>query len=131
VGPEPRSDSVSAGRSTTTVVNRTRGTVVATRAGEARDFWTRLVGLMGRRTLPAGEGLFFPRTTCVHTCFMRFPIDLIFYGPDGVVLYVSHALAPWRVSHYCRGARGVIELPAGTARATETGPGDVLDFVER
>ena len=86
---------------------------------------------MGRRTLPAGEGLYFPGTNCVHTCFMRFPIDLVFYDRGGVVLHVSHALAPWRVSRYCRGARGVIELPAGTARETATLPGDVLDFVQR
>jgi uncharacterized membrane protein (UPF0127 family) len=44
------------------------------------------------------------------------------------VLEVAHALAPWRVSPYCRGARGVVELPAGTARGTQTEAGDVLDF---
>ena len=59
---------------------------------------------------------------------MRLPIDAVFYGRGGVVLGVAHGLAPWRVSPYCRGARGWAELPAGTARRTQTEAGDVLDF---
>lgn len=111
-----------------TIRNLSRGTVLATRAGVAQDFWTRLVGLMGRAYLPPGAGLLFPGTLAVHTCFMRFPIDLVFYGADGEVLDVVHALSPWRVSRYHRRARGVLELPVGTARATATRPGDVLAF---
>jgi uncharacterized protein len=116
------------GADETRVTNRTRGTQLAARAGLARSFRARLLGLMGRRTLPPGAGLLFPGTPWVHTCFMRFPIDAVFFGRGGVVLGVTHALAPWRVSPYCRGAQGVVELPAGTARRTRTEAGDVLDF---
>jgi uncharacterized membrane protein (UPF0127 family) len=41
----------------TRIVNRTRGTVLAARAGVARSFGTRLLGLMGRPRFPAGTGL--------------------------------------------------------------------------
>ena len=64
----------------TRVTNRTRGTQLAARAGRARSFRARLLGLMGRRTLPPGTGLLFPGTPWVHTCFMRLPIDAVFYG---------------------------------------------------
>ena len=44
-----------------------------------------------------------------------------------VQLHVIHSLRPWRFSPYRRRATGgVIELPAGTARATGTEPGDTL-----
>ncbi len=116
------------GAAGTAVHNLSRGTVLATQAGVAKDFWTRLVGLMGRARLAPGAGLLFPGTPSVHTCFMRFPIDLVFYGSDGAVLDVVHSLPPWRVSRYYHPAGGVVELPAGTARASGTQPGDILSF---
>jgi uncharacterized membrane protein (UPF0127 family) len=112
----------------TRIVNRTRGTVLAARAGVARSFGTRLLGLMGRPRFPPGTGLLFPGTPWVHTCFVGFPVDLVFYGEGGVVLAVTAALPPWRFSQFHVRARGVAELPAGTAQATGTLPGDVLGF---
>ena len=109
-----------------TVTNQTRSTVLATRATVARKPWTRLVGLMGRARLPDGGGLVFPGVQGVHTHFMRFPIDVIFYDAEGVVVDVVHALRPWRFSPYRLRARGLVELPAGVARATGTEVGDRL-----
>src|SRR5262245_28536761 len=94
--------------------NSTRGTVLATAATTAGNPLTRLAGLIGRASLPPGGGLVLPGVQGVHTHFMRFPIDLVFYGRDGVVLAVVEALRPWRFSPYHLRARGTIELPAGT-----------------
>ena len=110
------------------ISNLTRGTVLATAGRRATDPWTRFWGLMGRRRLPTGEALVFPGVKGVHTHFMRFPIDVVFYDRDGVVVEVAHALRPWRFSAYLRKADGVIELPAGTARAARTEIGDQLTF---
>ena len=115
-----------AGAVMASIANVTRGTVLATDARMARNPWTRLVGLMGRPHLPSGSGLVFPGVQGVHTHFMRFPIDLVFYDRSHVVLEVVEALRPWRFSPYRRRAHGVIELPAGTVRASGTRPGDVL-----
>jgi uncharacterized protein len=106
--------------------NLSRDTVLATTVRWATDPWTRFRGLMGRAQLPAGEALVFPGVKGVHTHFMRFPIDVVFYDPDGVVVDVAHALRPWRFSAYRSNAAGVIELAAGTARATNTQVGDRL-----
>ena len=108
--------------------NETRGTTLAAQAREATNPWTRFWGLMGRASLPAGEALVFPGVKGVHTHFMRFPIDLVFYDARGVVLDVTPALRPWRFSSYRRKAAGVIELPAGAARATDTQIGDRLSL---
>lgn len=78
---------------------------------------------MGRRDLPAGEGLYLPGTSSIHMFFMRFPIDCLFLSrpaEDGSrrVVALRHSLPPWRgVVWYVRGAEGVVELPAGTLAA--------------
>ena len=114
----------------TRVTNSTRGAVLAGAADTARSPWAQFVGLMGRAELPDGTGLVFHGTRGVHTHFMRFPIDVIFFDRDRVVVGVEHALRPWRFSAYYLRAKGALELPAGTAHATATEPGDVLSITE-
>jgi uncharacterized membrane protein (UPF0127 family) len=96
------------------------------------SFAVRFVGLMGRRGLAAGEGLYLPETGSIHMLFMRFAIDCIFLdrpAGDGTqrVLAVYADLAPWRgVVWYVRGAGGALEVAAGTARRMGVQPGDVV-----
>jgi uncharacterized protein len=71
-------------------------------------------GLLGRRGLESGEGLLLRPASSVHTLFMRFPIDVVFLGGDGEVLKVARRVPPWRTVG-CRGAKAVVELPAGEA----------------
>jgi leader peptidase (prepilin peptidase)/N-methyltransferase len=51
----------------------------------------------------------------VHTAFMRFPIDVVFLDGDLEVLEVRDSVPPWRAVAR-RGAKAVLELPAGEAR---------------
>jgi uncharacterized protein len=78
----------------------------------AERFLQRLVGLLGRRSLPAGEGLLIRPASSVHTFFMRFAIDVVFLDRNGVVVAIRPALPPWRTA-FARGARSVLELGAG------------------
>ena len=59
---------------------------------------------------------------------MRFPIDVLFLGRDGRVLRVYRDLRPGRLTRLVLGARGALELPAGTAERTGTVRGDVVDL---
>ena len=59
---------------------------------------------------------------------MRFPIDAVFLDRNGRVLRVAPDLPPWRFAIAARGAREVLELPAGTAARTGTQAGDELSF---
>ena len=92
-----------------------RAQVVCERCKVADGPLTRLRGLMGRRELPRGEGLLLKPAPSIHTFFMRFPIDAVFLDAGMNVLSVKAALSPWRVAGQ-RGARAVLELPAGEAR---------------
>ena len=85
---------------------------VACRCRVASSFVSRFRGLMGAAQLPPGSGLLFPRTTSVHTHFMRFPIDVVFLDSDVRIVEVRHALRPWRIAASKRAA-SVLELAAG------------------
>jgi uncharacterized membrane protein (UPF0127 family) len=95
------------------------------------------MGLMGRATLPAGDGLWLPGSNGIHMMFMRFPIDAVFVGkPDGTglrrVVSVHRRLRPWTgVVWWVRGGHGVLELPAGTIDASGTEVGDQIEMVPR
>jgi uncharacterized membrane protein (UPF0127 family) len=62
----------------------------------------------------------------IHTCFMRFPIDVAFLDGEGNVLYLIHRLGPWRASRMVWRARAVLELPPGILAHTQTRVGDRL-----
>jgi uncharacterized membrane protein (UPF0127 family) len=82
-------------------------------------------GLLGRRDLPRGEGLLLRPASSIHMFFMRFPIDAVWLDGGLTVLHVSRDLGPWRTAR-CRGAKAVLELPAGEAGRGGIRPGDRL-----
>ena len=108
---------------TVTLLSRAR--VVCASCFVADTMWTRLRGLMGRRRLASGEGLLLQPSGSVHTCFMRFAIDVVFLDRELAVLAISPAVRPWRVRAR-RGARAVLELPAGEAERLGLAAGDRL-----
>jgi hypothetical protein len=57
--------------------------------------------------------------------FMRFPIDAVFLDRDFRVMKVASDLRPWRAAG-SRGAKAVLEIPAGEARRRGLTTGDRL-----
>jgi hypothetical protein len=110
------------------VSNVTRHTVLATCAELADSSESRRKGLLGRKLLGRGEGLWILPCESVHTFGMRFPIDLVYMDRKHRVRKVRSDVPPWRVSA-CFSADSVLELAAGTIRETLTAPGDTLEFV--
>ncbi len=70
--------------SSTVRVERT-GALLATDVRTARSLWGRFRGLMGRRALAPGEGLWLPTDASIHMLFMRFAIDAVFLAPVDAV----------------------------------------------
>ena len=79
-------------------------------------FSSRLLGLMFKKHLPAGSGIILKPCTQIHTCFMRFNIDVIFLDEDLQVLHVIENMRPWRVSPLFLKSRYTVELPGGTLK---------------
>jgi uncharacterized membrane protein (UPF0127 family) len=95
-------------------IRTVQGEVICERCLVADNPLTRLRGLLGRSELASGEGLLLRPAGSIHMFFMRFPIDAVFLSRDGEVLKVSASVRPWRTAA-ARGAKVVIELPAGEA----------------
>ena len=109
--------------------NLTKKTVLSYRTFQAVSFADRLRGMIGRPFEQIGiDAMVFPSCSSIHTCFMTFPIDVIFLGTDNTVLQTHPGCRPWRFAVWCRGAQSVIELPPGALAHTGTMPGDRLDL---
>ena len=67
------------------------------KAEVARTFRERAMGLIGRCGLEPGRGLLILRCNCIHTCFMRFPIDATFFDGRGEIVKTVRGVRPWRV----------------------------------
>ena len=111
------------------IVNLTRGTVLAQRAAIAETPGSRRRGLLGTDSLRDGEGLLILPCRQVHTFGMRYPIDIVFVDASWTVRRISHCVRPGRISAVVMSSRAVLELPAARAEETGTQKGDALDVL--
>lgn len=107
--------------------NPSKNTVLADRAGIADTSSKRRTGLLKHNSLERGDGLWLAPCEAVHTFAMKFAIDVLYLDKKKKVLKIRHGMKRSRMS-MCLRAHSVLELPSGTAAATQTTVGDVLDF---
>jgi uncharacterized membrane protein (UPF0127 family) len=85
------------------------------------------IGLMFRRSFPAGRGILLRHCNGIHMMFVPFPIDAVFLDRRLCVKKVFARLpAWWGLVLFVWGASSVLELPAGAAG--ELHPGDQIVF---
>ena len=107
--------------------------MLADRAEIADTSKTRKTGLLKHNRLERGEGLWITPCEAIHTigmkhtAGMKFPIDVLFLNKKRKVVKIRAAMPRWRLA-LCLWAHSVLELPTGTAAATETARGDQLEF---
>jgi len=105
--------------------------VVASHVDHAIGLKERLKGLLGRKELPEGHGLWIDSCNSIHTFFMKFSIDAVFLSREGIVLKLHTNLKPFRFTGLVWGASSVLELPEGTIGKTKIQKGDQLRLVEK
>jgi uncharacterized membrane protein (UPF0127 family) len=117
-------------------LSRVDGGGLLWRVEVASSWLARLRGLIGQSQLAPDEGLYLPGTNSIHMLFMRFPIDCVFLGaarPDGThpIVAVRERLAPWTgVVWWVRGARGAVEVAAGSVARAGLRAGDAVSLRE-
>ena len=92
---------------------------------EAKTFFQRFRGLMGKTSLKEGEGLWFENCASIHCFFMKMPIDVVYCDKNYRVVGKETVL-PWRIGHRFKGARHILEIGAGAAAKIQVG--DVLQI---
>jgi uncharacterized membrane protein (UPF0127 family)/CheY-like chemotaxis protein len=113
------------GASDKLIVNLTRGNVLCEHTAIIDTPLPRMRGLLGRRSLPRGEGMLLVQAPSIHTAFMRFEFDAVFLdGSLHVIRLVEH-LKPWRAVTV-RHAVSVLELAAGEISRRGVEIGDLI-----
>lgn len=102
--------------------------IIAQKVKIAKTYLSRAFGLIPYSKLEEDEGLIISNCQCVHTFFMRFPIDVIFCTKDNKVIHIEHNLTAWRISSFCRSSSYVVELAANCAKRLNIQIDDVLQI---
>lgn len=110
--------------------NAARRTVLGVRVRLADRWWLRLIGLLGRGPLAAGEGLWLRPCRAVHMFGMSQSLDVAFLDRRGRVVALYPDLAPGARTSWHRQAQDALELPPGTLAATGTVEGDTIVCLE-
>jgi uncharacterized membrane protein (UPF0127 family) len=74
---------------------------------------SRLIGLMFSSKLTGAEGLLIDPCRSIHTCFMRYSLDIVFISSEKKIVKIIRDLKPWRMTWIYFKASMTLELPAG------------------
>ena len=96
---------------------------------KADTFLKRLIGLMGRRNLAKGHGIWIAPCNAIHMLFMRFAIDAVFIDKNRRVKKIFRNLKPWSGFAVCLSAWGVLELNAGEASRLNLTVGQLVEDI--
>lgn len=108
--------------------NKTNNAPLVQQLRIADTFWSRLKGLLGTSSLPAGHGLLITPCSSIHMFGMRYAIDVVFLDRSYRVLKILHSLPPGGAAR-CPGSAHVLELPSGTLLNTTVSVNDQLTIV--
>jgi len=109
------------------VRNLTTNTILVIDLRVADTFWSRLRGLLGTSSMPAGQGLLITPCNSIHMFGMRYALDVVFLDKNLQIIKLLHALSPGKTA-YCPGSAHVLELPAGILADSLTKIGDQLSI---
>ncbi|MFC1699600.1 DUF192 domain-containing protein [Candidatus Omnitrophota bacterium] len=113
---------------TVKIVNVTKKTILAQEGKIAASLGQRMKGLLGRDGLAADQALVLKPCTSIHTCFMRFTIDVLFVDSKMKVIKLIQNIPPFRLSSIAWRSQMAIELPAGKIAQTNTQSGDLIQI---
>src|SRR5438270_13801331 len=108
------------------VYNKSKETFLSFRVRVADSFSSRLVGLLGKRSLKPDGGVWIVPANSIHTVGMLFSFDLVMVDKYLRVVNVKEMVRPFRIVLPKLRAESVIELPAHTIFRSRTEVGDQL-----
>src|SRR5437879_2224481 len=112
------------------VYNKTKETFLAFRVKIADSIFSRLVGLLGKRSLTPDSGVWICPANAIHTVGMLFSFDLVLIDKDFKVVGLREMVRPFRITRPIFRAESVLELPAHAIFKSRTEVGDQL-VIER
>ncbi|HXC78313.1 MAG TPA: DUF192 domain-containing protein [Candidatus Acidoferrum sp.] len=108
-------------------VHERSGKILADDLEVERSFFGRTAGLMFRRPLDPGQGMWINPCNGIHMMFMKFAIDAVFLDRKERVRKVYRKLPAWYgVVWLVWGAESVLELPPGSTADIDLKQGDQI-----
>lgn len=108
------------------IYNQSKETFLSLRVKVADSIFSRLAGLLGKRSLHPDSGVWIVPANAVHTIGMLFTFDLVLIDKDFTVVGLRELLSPFKITRPNFRAESVIELPAHTIFRSRTEIGDKL-----
>ena len=112
------------------VYNNTKESFLAFRVRVADSILSRLIGLLGRRSLEPDSGVWIVPANAIHTIGMLFAFDVVLIDRDFKVVGLREMVRPFSVIRPNFRAESVIELPAHSILKSRTEVGDQM-LIER
>ena len=109
-------------------INVNTGKIIADNLEMKDTFLGRLIGLLATKNLKAGQGIILKPCTQIHTCFMRFAIDVVFISKDFKVLKVIKNMRAWKFSPIVLKSIYTLEVAAGEIKDLKEG--DQVKFTD-
>ena len=106
------------------VYNQTKETFLAFQVKVADSVLSRMVGLLGKRSLEPESGVWIVPCNSIHTIGMLFTIDVVLLDKGLKVVGLHELVRPFSITRPCLRAESVIELPPHTIFRSGTAIGD-------
>lgn len=85
----------------------------------------RILGLIPYKTIPSDTAMVLKGANSIHTCFMKFSIDVLYVDKNNVVLAAFNDVKPYGFLPWIFKSAYVIECAAGCLSAQK---GDIISF---
>lgn len=112
------------------LINQNRSTILSTKVHIAKNFNARLKGLMFSKPLTSDHCLWISQCKSVHSCFMKFTLDILFVDKKLKVVKIIKALKPWRLTPLYIKADSVFEFNSGKLNNIKVGDQLLLQKTE-
>lgn len=89
------------------------------------NFFSKLVGLLGRKNIEENEAYLFYKSPQIHTFFMMFIIDVVFVDKNNKIIKLYNNLQPFRITGFFN-SKFTIEFKKGTVTKFALKIGDIL-----
>jgi uncharacterized membrane protein (UPF0127 family) len=77
---------------------------------KANSFYLRFLGFMFKKS--PDYALSFENCKIVHTFFMRFNLDIVFFDKNGNIIKTKKNVKPWRIVLPVKNAVSILEIPS-------------------
>lgn len=98
------------------------------RVEDACTFFSRMMGLMFRKSMSDDCALLLTPCNQIHTFSMKFAIDAVYLSQENKIVKIEPEIEKRRICKTVKEAQKTLELTSGTAEKIGLECGDVLSF---